>query len=261
MSERPDRMTSLLDHLSDDLTSVRLADAEAVRRRGRARGRHQAIGSVVGAVVVVVLVVVGAGLTRSDDTRRSAPPATQTSTPPPTPTTSPTASPSVSAPVASLPTVAQINTALHGCCGAVVAAAETTPTGDCLSSPLTVQGSPVPTRRAVTTGAAGVVVAVTLYRADAGAIGGQLQDVYAACESAAGHHKSFDQAGTTVGGARLVAVTGAPSGGGVAQQYAGWAPAAGGVEVLVQITFTGNGDLGPDQIERLLKVAVDTAKG
>ena len=35
----------------------------------------------------------------------------------------------------------------------------------------------------------------------------------------------------------------------------------GGVEVLVQITFTGNGDLGPDQLERLLKVAVDTAKG
>lgn len=429
MSERPDRIASLLDHLSDDLTAVRLADADAVRRRGRERSRHQAIGSALAAVVVVVLVVVGAGLLRPDDAHRSAPPATQA----PTPSVLPTAgdlplltaeemgqafpgrqlrlavpgsvttsrcaapatlssrsgavaveqvaatggpaggavdvtvgetvlrpgdgssvgavaagvdaayqaclrsdfvrdssrvpggrlaaatilkatdagpvvreyagwstvgdrlvqvtvlttgaatlasdqvdslleratqkargqgpTPSISTPFASLPTVAQVNTALGGCCGSVSAAAETTPTGDCLRSPLTVQGSPVPSRRLVTTGAGGVVVAVTLYQADAGTVGGLLQDTYTACETAAGHRKGFDQPGATVGGARLVSVTGAASGGGVAQEYAGWAPAAGQVEVLVQISFTGNGDLGPQQVEKLLETAVDTAKG
>lgn len=430
MSERPDRITSLLDHLSDDLTAVRLADAASVRRRGRARSRHQAIGSAVAAVAVLVVVVVGAGLLRADDAHRSAPPATQTPTPSVLPTTgdlplltademsqvlpgrqlrgaapgsvttsrcaSPAAladghgavaveqvsatggppgggaddvtvsetvlrprdgsstgavaagldsayrsclrsdyvrdatrvpggrvagatilkatdvgpfvreyagwsavgervvqvsvlmtgtatmapaqveslleravqkaggsvpSPSASTPFASLPTLAAITTALGGCCGTVVEAADSTPTGDCLASPLTVSGSPVPTRRIVATGDAGLVVAVTLYRADAGTVGGLLSDSYAACRTAPGHRTGFDQPGTTVGGSRLVSVIGAPSGGGVAQQYAGWAPAGGQVEALVQISFTGNGDLAPQQVEKLLQTAVGTAQG
>ena len=58
----------------------------------------------------------------------------------------------------------------------------------------------------------------------------------------------------------MVGVNGPPASGGVRQEYAGWVP-VGGQTVLVQLIVTGNGDLGPTQVEKLLAAAVAAANG
>jgi len=254
MSERLDRVAVLLDHLSDDLTSVHLADAEAVRRRGRERSRNQALGTALTAVLAVVVVLGGAGLLRPDDKDRSAPPATQS----PTATSRPTTAPPTRA---VLLTPAQISTALDGCCGAVHASQPSVGASRCLSSALTSQSSPVPSRSVAVAGGAGLVVTETAYAADPAAVTELLTGVYAVCLGTAGNKATFDRAAPRVPGGHVVGVTFAGGGAdGIAQEYAGWAPVGTGA-LLVQIAFTGNADLGPDQVENVLAAAATTATG
>jgi hypothetical protein len=79
-----DKLTLTLDTLRSDVERTPLADSQTVRRRGDRRTRNQAVG---GALVVVALVAGVAGLYGGvgGDSRRTAPPATQT--PEPTETT------------------------------------------------------------------------------------------------------------------------------------------------------------------------------
>jgi hypothetical protein len=78
-----DKLTLTLDTLRSDVERTPLADSQTVRRRGDRRTRNQAVG---GALVVVALVAGVAGLYGGvgGDSRRTAPPATQTPTPEPT---------------------------------------------------------------------------------------------------------------------------------------------------------------------------------
>jgi hypothetical protein len=88
-----DPLHDALDGLRDDVAGLRLAPADAVRRRGDVRGRNRRVGLTVGSVAAVAAIAITTGqLMQPTGTPRPAPPASASTSASPTSSATPAAS-------------------------------------------------------------------------------------------------------------------------------------------------------------------------